>query len=273
MITLQTFPFLSLLPEIRNRIYGILFEHGDPLCVVHVVEKGAVGKKGGNKGLLHHYTHDRNGYLEFCTGVSLVPQDSRATWPNLDLADTNLQGAYQPALALFRVCRQIHEEAASTFYKNNVFKICRKRICKHEGHTPGRSRRTWYQRIIFVKSSEIPETCQDWNVLNWYSNPPTSSPASPPIDNGCNLNALNDLLSSLLRDELDVNKYGRALGSLGLRRDRSGGFIGFWTTGGCGSWYIGGGHDLENPTQLSIYSTDMVKAFEADAGKDLRLLK
>jgi hypothetical protein len=29
-----------------------------------------------------------------------------------------------PAISLFRVCRQIHEEAASTFYKNNVFRIC-----------------------------------------------------------------------------------------------------------------------------------------------------
>jgi len=53
----QYFPFLSLVPEIRNRVYAILFEHDDPLCIVNVVDRDDI------KSLLHRYVHDKNDRL------------------------------------------------------------------------------------------------------------------------------------------------------------------------------------------------------------------
>jgi hypothetical protein len=52
----RSFPFLALPPETRNQIYGLVFEHEDPIYVAAAGwRKGAVG--------LHRRIGDRNDRL------------------------------------------------------------------------------------------------------------------------------------------------------------------------------------------------------------------
>jgi hypothetical protein len=230
-------------------------------------------------------------------------------------SDADLKLAYQPALAFFCVFRQIHEEAASTFYSNNVFMICRHLvpyddedilgihdingtyifhagvpwlsnlgcrnrellrkldldiggICpphcydKHgvwlnlhlEDDTNGlveigmllrmiRGRESLGRMlpkldITFVRASIVPIWCLLGPSV--FHAPAALGPISAPIDTSCDLVALNALWRGLLRDDIGINKYYALIGSIGLQRDSSGGFIAYHTSGN-GSWHLGNG--------------------------------
>ena len=84
-----------------------------------------------------------------------------------------------------------------------------------------------------------------------------------PTRNAWDLASLNKLLRSLIKDGLDVEKYRRTIGNIGLKRDGSGCAVAFWSPSGYGKWYFG----LDVPGLRSgpaNYFTDHVLLFDAD---------
>jgi hypothetical protein len=89
------------------------------------------------------------------------------------------------------------------------------------------------------------------------------------VNDSCDLVALNALLKGLLRDDIGIKKYYALIGSIGLQRDGSSGFIAYHTSG-TGSWRLG--NDEAGPPVHDVeFSTDNVDCFTVDAGNSLQL--
>ncbi|KAK5696530.1 hypothetical protein LTR97_007833 [Elasticomyces elasticus] len=104
--------FLSLPPELRNRIYEYALTAG----TVYVQLRPDTGKLRG------FVINERDGY------ISPVKQRSKVIQSAYDLND---DGDEQPAgqsLALLRTCKQANKEAAQLFYVCNTFEV--------QGHLP-----------------------------------------------------------------------------------------------------------------------------------------
>ncbi|KAH7086584.1 hypothetical protein FB567DRAFT_603683 [Paraphoma chrysanthemicola] len=104
-------PFWSLPPELRNRIYELLFIHPDPICVAIPTD--------GQKPTLHRRIGDEN------DGLSHPRQKGKMFWAMLRQFPVSLMAVNQPGIALFQVSRQSYAEASSVFYKNKIFNISR----------------------------------------------------------------------------------------------------------------------------------------------------
>jgi hypothetical protein len=89
---------------------------------------------------------------------------------------------------------------------------------------------------------------------------------------GCDVPALNKLMRSLLRDDLDIKKYCRSIDSISIRRDGSGGLVAFWSSSAVGMWYLGPHNVTAYHQPAASMHTDNVSFFEANQGTHLRLL-
>jgi hypothetical protein len=94
----------------------------------------------------------------------------------------------------------------------------------------------------------------------------------PQTSNGCDVPALNKLIRSLLRDDLDIKKYCRSINKISVRRDGSGGLVAFWTTSAVGEWYLGPCNVIAYHQPGDSRHTDNVSFFEANQGTRLRFL-
>jgi len=133
--------FLDLIPELRNRVYGILFVHEDNLLIV--------GPDGTG---LYRESEDNNIKLSRATGHKIPCQYSMAATHTMKLTaiddsmlsirDTpylvprefvlpierfDIHRVYQLDLNLFLSCKQIYREAASMFLGKNTFAIAKAR--------------------------------------------------------------------------------------------------------------------------------------------------
>jgi hypothetical protein len=101
--------FLDLPPEIRNCIYGFYFRHPDPLYITDTEDDLIT---------LSRRVADINHVLQM--SGPRAPEKNRTTWRNRATYTTpSIARAYQPEIQLLRVCRKIHQEAASMLYSNN----------------------------------------------------------------------------------------------------------------------------------------------------------
>lgn len=129
---------MELSAELRNRIYACLFEHRDPLYVFGDMEDGHVKSLA-----LQRMVRDEN--------EGLLPS-RLALFTGTDSSHSPNTSVYQPGVAMFRVSRQIHFEAASIFYKNNTFAISRtlssdSTLHDRFGHFIGPTLEAWFSAI------------------------------------------------------------------------------------------------------------------------------
>ncbi|KAF2030517.1 hypothetical protein EK21DRAFT_111830 [Setomelanomma holmii] len=105
----QISSFLDLPAELRNWIYELIFKHADPLYLSV--------RRRDRRMVLYRRADDRNYRLQrqAYTLKDQVPK----VFPRSRRAGVSLARACQPKLQLLRVCRQIHQEAASVFYSND----------------------------------------------------------------------------------------------------------------------------------------------------------
>ncbi|KAF2820342.1 hypothetical protein CC86DRAFT_471438 [Ophiobolus disseminans] len=272
MATQHVSALLSLVPELRNNIYATLINCG----------AGFIDENGPNDSVevfdLSYYVLDG----PYCRAA--------------------FKRAYLPGLALFRFCRLIHEEAASTFYTifenhdiNGRFigrtitrwitalghnaRLLRKveldvgRVCP--GNCPSlhyawSDSVLWPQDILEVGLILSPIWCNKLTALDVKFVSVAKIMSScyavvglPPESNGFHLTGLNDILKTLLRDKPDIAKYRRTIGSIGIKRDGSGGVVVFWTTNSDGKWDFTRRAPTCHRESKSFY-TDYVRLFESN---------
>jgi hypothetical protein len=113
--------FLDLPSEIRSTIYALLYDYDEPLHIAEPEDRsGRIG--------LHRRKDEVNRDGE--SHVRRVSVQVRSSYVLTPYTDTNAQvvatnDSDGPEVALFRVCRQVYEEASSVLYKNNTFTFIR----------------------------------------------------------------------------------------------------------------------------------------------------
>jgi hypothetical protein len=229
--------FLSLPGELRNEVYDLLLTHPTPIRVV------------GSEGYI----------LQPCHGQ-----------PHLDSNTTN-----SPFVRLFLTCRQVHQEAASRFFKNNTIAIATvPRLHDPAGKFINILIPLWLSNLghqaymvtkliidldalcplsctgnygcpsfhdVFDESSSLIEVHHLLRTI-WEANLDIDITILQPHGKDftdllnwrhpggvrlsmydCNNPAITQILQSLIEDQLDLRKYGRLLGRVGIKRDGSGG--------------------------------------------------
>ncbi|KAF2033102.1 hypothetical protein EK21DRAFT_109239 [Setomelanomma holmii] len=116
--------FLDLSAEIRNIVYGLVYEHSNPLIVTRT-------KRSDEPVTLARRLCDENRETPMIrrrSDVKLAPNHLKQAETSHPVLPNNTVQVYQTGLSLFCTCYQSHREAASVFYANNTFLIIKKRI-------------------------------------------------------------------------------------------------------------------------------------------------
>jgi hypothetical protein len=129
---LDRLSFLDLPAEVRNEVYGYAFEHPSPIVITFSEQvSGSV--------TLHRYIGDSNHELPllrsrpdnaYLPKAQALVVDSRGELRQIYtiVRPCDTIQAFPMGLPFFQTCRQVHDEASSSFYSNNTFLIMQKRL-------------------------------------------------------------------------------------------------------------------------------------------------